>query len=161
MYTAADLLLALQRRLQLTSPHLRRPPGEFPPAWKAWFDGMAARVGRVTGATAQSMVDILLARPLAERPRRSGELTRWQAFGSLWRQEWHGPAPEDRRTHLIAATITLVWHLVFVALLIWFMFVYLLAVELEATKRRGEDVVQVEFVGTGTPEDVGGGQPVP
>ena len=62
MYTAADLILALQRRLQLTSPHLRRPPGEFPPAWKAWFDGMAARAGKVTGATAQSIIDILLAK---------------------------------------------------------------------------------------------------
>ena len=43
MFSAADLIHALQRRLQLVAPHLRRKPGEFPPGWQTWFDGMAER----------------------------------------------------------------------------------------------------------------------
>jgi hypothetical protein len=157
LYTAAELIQALQRRLQLKSPHSRRPPGEFPPGWQAWFDAMSTRVGRVTGATAQAIVALFLARPLAQRPRRSGELTRWQAFATLWRQEWQPPTAEDRRTHVLATTITLLWHLLFGIFLLWLM-TSMVEFDPEAERRRGEDVVQVEFVGTGTPEEVGGGQ---
>jgi hypothetical protein len=157
LYTAAELILALQRRLQLKSPQSRRPAGEFPPGWKVWLDAMAARVGKVTGAPAQAYIDIFLARPLAARPRRTGELTRWQAFATLWRQEWQAPAPENRRTHLFATAATLLWHLFFIVFLLWLM--YSRFVELEAAnQRRGEEVVQIEIVGVGTPKDIGGGQ---
>jgi hypothetical protein len=157
LFTAADLILALQRRLQLVDPHLlRRPPGEFPPGWKRWFESMSARAGAITGATAQAIVDVLALRPLAERPRRSGELTRWQAFNTLWRQDWHAPEPEDRRVRWFAGVFSALWHIVFGILLLWFWYTQSLYVE-EATKRRGEDVVQIEFVGRGAPEEVGGG----
>lgn len=157
MYTAADLIHALQRRLQLIAPHLRRPPGEFPPGWQAWFASMQASVGAVRGATAEAIVGVLLQRPLAERPRSTGELTRWQAFNTLWRQEWQAPPPEDRKVRWFASAFTLLWHLVFVSLLLYFMYVRFLDVE-EASKRRGEYVIQVEYIGQGTPEEAGGGQ---
>lgn len=157
MFTAADLILALQRRLQLVAPHLRRPPGEFPPGWKQWFEAMPARVDAITGATAQALIDIFLQRPLSASPRRSGELTRWQAFNTLWRQEWHAPEPEDRKVRWFAGVFTAVWHVVFGILLLWFWYTQSLYLE-ESSKRRGEDVVQVEFIGRGTPEEVGGGQ---
>ncbi len=157
MFTAADLILALQRRLQLVNPHLRRQPGEFPPGWKQWFEAMPARAGAVTGATAQALIAVLLQRPLAGPPRRVGELTRWQAFNTLWRQQWHPAEPEDRKLHWFASGFTAVWHLVFGILLLWFWFLQLAYIE-EATKRRGETVVQVEFIGRGAPEEVGGGQ---
>jgi hypothetical protein len=157
LFTAADLIFVLQRRLQLLPSHLRRPPGEFPPGWKQWFESMPARVGAVTGATAQALVDIFLQRPLAERPRRMGELTRWQAFNTLWRQDWHAPEPEDRKVRWFAGAITAVWHVVLCILLLWFWYTQLQFIE-EASKRRGEEVVQVEFIGRGTPEEVGGGQ---
>ena len=157
MFTAADLIQALQRRLQLRAPHLRRPPGEFPPGWKQWFEAMPVRAGAITGATAQALIDVFLQRPLANRPGRSGELTRWQAFNTLWRQDWHAPEPEDRKLRWFAAAVTAVWHVVFGILLLWFWYAQMLYVE-EASKRRGEQVVQIEFIGRGTPEEAGGGQ---
>lgn len=157
MFTAADLVQALQRRLQLRAPHLRRPPGEFPPGWKQWFEAMPVRAGAITGATAQALIDVFLQRPLTNRPLRSGELTRWQAFNTLWRQDWHAPEPEDRKLRWFAATITAAWHVVFGFLLFWFWYAQMAYVE-EAIKRRGEQVVQIEFIGRGTPEEVGGGQ---
>lgn len=158
MFTAADLILAVQRRLQLVAPHLRRAPGEFPAGWKQWFESMKVRAGAITGATAQALVDIYLQRPLAERPRRSGELSRWQAFNTLWRQDWHAPEPEDRKVRWFAAGFTAVWHVVFSILLLWFWYTQLQYVAEEASKRRGEEVVQIEFIGRGTPEEVGGGE---
>jgi hypothetical protein len=157
LFTAADLIQALQRRLQLRAPHLRRPPGEFPPGWKQWFEAMPVRSGAITGATAQALIDVFLQRPLTDRPLRSGELTRWQAFNTLWRQDWHAPEPEDRKLRWFAGAFTAVWHVVFGILLLWFWYTQMLYVE-EASKRRGEEVVQIEFIGRGTPEEVGGGQ---
>jgi hypothetical protein len=157
LYTAAELIQVLQRRLQLRAPHLRRAPGEFPPGWQHWFAAMQARMDAITGATAQALIEVFLKRPLAERPRRSSELTRWQAFNTLWRQEWHAPEPEDRKVRWLAAIVTALWHLLFLALLAWF--VYLESLDFEvASKRRGEEVVQIEFIGRGTPEEIGGGQ---
>ncbi|MFC5568858.1 hypothetical protein ACFPN1_02105 [Lysobacter yangpyeongensis] len=118
---------------------------------------MPARAGAITGATAPAIIEILLQRPLAERPRRSGELTRWQAFNTLWRQDWHAPEPEDRKVRWFAGAFSAVWHLVFGILLLWFWYTQSLYLE-EATKRRGEEVVQIEFIGRGTPEEAGGGQ---
>lgn len=118
---------------------------------------MPARVGAVTGATAVAIVDALLQRPLAERPRRVGELTRWQAFNTLWRQQWHPVEPEDRNVRWFASAFTAVWHIVFSILMLWFWYTQTQYIE-EATKRRGEDVVQIEFIGQGAPEEVGGGQ---
>lgn len=158
MFTAAELILSVQRRLQLVAPHLRRAPGEFPTGWQQWFESMSVRVGAVTGATAQALIDIFLQRPLAERPRRSGELTRWQAFNTLWRQDWHAPEPEDRKVRWFAAAFTAAWHLVFSILLLWFWYTQMQYLADEASKRRGEDVVQVEFIGRGAPEEVGGGE---
>lgn len=158
MFTAADLIHAVLRRLQLVAPHLRRPPGEFPPGWKQWFDAMPVREGAVTGATARSLIAVLVQRPLAERPARSPDLTRWQAFNTLWRQEWTAPEPEDRRLRLFAGSVTAVWHVLFGLLVLWFWVGQVRYME-EASKRRGEAVVQIEFIGRGTPEEIGGGQP--
>ncbi|HEV8694047.1 MAG TPA: hypothetical protein VGQ93_07675, partial [Lysobacter sp.] len=157
MFTAADLIQALQRRLLLAAPHRRRPPGEFPPGWQTWFASMQAHIDAVTGATAQSLVDIFLQRPLAERPRRSEELSRWQAFNTLWRQDWHGPEPEDRKVRWVAGIFTVLWHLFVGGMLLWLMYTQFLALEDEASKRRGQEVVQVEFIGRGTPDEAGGG----
>src|SRR5262245_24753466 len=133
MFSAADLIHALQRKLQLIAPHLRRAPGTFPPGWQAWFDSMAHRAGEVRAATADAVIAVFLQRPLAMRPARAAELTRWQAFGTLWRQEWHGAGPRDkydRRMHWFAATFTVLWHVFFGAMLLYLM--YLRFMELSA-----------------------------
>lgn len=159
MFSAADLIHALQRRLQLIAPHLRRKPGDFPPGWQAWFDGMAQRMGEVRGATADAIIAVFLQRPLAERPRRLRDLTRWQAFTTLMRQDWSRDADRwdkyDRRTHWFAATFTIFWHIFFGALLLYLMYLRFMAAS--APPPQGEEVTMIEYIGTGTPEEPGGG----
>jgi len=70
MFSAADLILALQRRMLLRSPQRRRPAGEFPPGWQIWFEQMRERVGAITGATSDAIVAEFLQRPLTVPPRR-------------------------------------------------------------------------------------------
>ncbi|MFC3816368.1 hypothetical protein [Lysobacter sp. GCM10012299] len=159
MFSAADLIHALQRRLQLISPHLRRAPGEFPPGWQAWFASMHERTGAVRGATAQAFIEVFLARPLAvPPPKRIGDLTRWQSFATLWRQDWHGDVKHDRidrRVHWFATVFTVLWHVFFAAMLLYLMYLRFLAVS--SLPPQGEDVVMVEYVGKGTPKEPGGG----
>lgn len=159
MFSAADLIHALQRRLQLVSPHLRRPPGEFPAGWQAWFESMRERAGAVQGATAAAIVEVFLTRPLAvPPPRRIGDLTRWQSFATLWRQGWHGDVKQDRvdrRVHWFATAFTVLWHVFFSAMLLYLMYLRFLAVN--APQPQGEEVVMIEYVGKGTPKEPGGG----
>lgn len=155
MLSAAELIEALQRRLRLVAPHLRRPPGEFPPGWQAWLADMRGRPGVVTGAPAESVVAILAQRPVVAAPRRTSDLTRWQAFSTLWRQQWTPPTPEERPWRWFAGAVSVLWHVFFGALLVWLM--YLKYVAVEAPPPEGETVVQVEFIGTGAPDEVGGG----
>ena len=154
MLTAAALIQAIQRRMQLVAPHRRRPPGEFPPGWQGWFASLHERVGAVTGATAQSLVEVFLQRSLATPPRRALLLNRWQAFATLWRQQWQPPAREDRKLRWFAGTVSALWHVSFGVLLFWLMLLQYLA---DRPPPRGEDVVQVEFIGAGTPDKVDGG----
>ena len=154
MLSAAALIEALQRRMQLVAPHRRRPPGEFPPGWQGWFASMHERAGAVSGATAESVVDFFLQRPLATPPRRALLLNRWQAFATLWRQQWQPPEREERKLRWFAGAVSALWHLFFGALLLWLMYLQYLAIR---PPPQGEDVVQVEFIGVGTPDEVGGG----
>ncbi len=154
MLSAPELLEALQRRMQLVDPHRRRSPGEFPPGWQGWLASMHERAGAVTGATAQSLVDIFLQRPLTTPPRGVLLLNRWQAFSTLWRQQWQPPEREDRKARWFSGAVAALWHVLFAAMLLWLMYLQYVNV---SPPPRGEDVVQVEFIGVGTPEEIGGG----
>ena len=158
MLTAADLIQALQRRLLLQAPHRHRTAGEFPPGWKAWLADMAMRPGRVTGVPPAAIVDVLAQRAPRPAPRRVGDLTRWQAFGAMWRQQWHAPIPEERGLRRFAVAMTGLIHLVLGAMLFWLALLQFLGVPIT---REGETVVQVEYIGDGTPEAPGGGDAPP
>lgn len=154
MFSAADLIDALRKRKRRSlRPEL--PPGEFPPGWAQWFDAIGQRLGRITGATAEAIVAIFLQREPALPPRSAAELNRWQAFATLWRQQWQAPEREDRRARAAALVITLAVHVVLLIVLVWLAYVRFVA----PPAPEGEDVVQVEFIGEGTPEDQGGGPP--
>lgn len=155
MVSAAELIQALQRRLRLVSPHMRREPGEFPPGWQLWLESQRERPGRIVGAPAAALVAILAQRPLAGPPRRLQGLTRWQAFSTMWRQHWQPPAREDRGWRVFAAAVSVLSHILFTVLLLWLTYVQLSA----APPPEGEDVVQIELIGTGSPEDAGGAEP--
>ncbi len=151
---SSELIEALQRRMQLVEPHLRRRTGELPPGWQEWLASLHERAAAVTGATSQSLVDIFLQRPLVSPPRRGALLTRWEAFTTLWRQQWQPPEREDRRLRWFAGAVAVLWQVVFVALLLSLLYVQYAG---DRPPPLGEDVVQVEFIGTGTPAEVGGG----
>lgn len=154
MFSAADLIDTVRKRAR-RSLRPERPPGEFPPGWAQWFDAMAQRIGRVRGATADAIVAVFLQRELAAPPPSVPALNRWQAFGTLWRQQWHPPEREDRRARIVALALTLLVHLVLFVALLWLADVRFMAPPPAA----GEEIVQVEFVGRGTPRDTGGGPP--
>lgn len=155
MFSAADIIeaLGLRRRLKSIRP---QPPGTFPPGWQAWFDSIQAKPHAVKGAPPQTFVDELAQRPLASPPKRDVQLNRWQAFGTLWRQQWHPPIREERGLRLFAATFSAVLHLCFAILLLWLAYVF---VPPPPPAGEGDQVVQAEFIGTGTPEEAGGGAP--
>lgn len=158
MFTAADLIDALHRRSRLRLRRgAERPPGEFPPGWATWFASLAERPGRVVGALAQDIVDVLAQRPLARPPRADQALTRWQAFNALWRQQWHPPAPDERRLRRVAVALTAAWHLALALLLVWLLIFQYLGMPPEPASA-GEQVVRVEYIGRGAREGGGGPQ---
>lgn len=158
MPTASSIIEALHRRLRLSLRRDSPSPGEFPVGWQSWFDAMNPRVGRVSGATSESIVAVLTQRPLVSPPRRVGDLNRWQAFATLWRQQWHPPERDERWLRLFAALVSAAWHLFFGALLLWLMYLqYLVA----PPRPAGETTVTVEYRGVGTPEAPGGGTQAP
>ncbi len=152
MYSANDLIDAVQRRLRLT---LRRdhPPGEMPPGWRTWLAAAAARPGRVTGAPAHDFIAVLVARPLAMPPRRLDELSRWQAFSSIWRQQWQPAGRDQQSMRWLAGGGSAVIHVLLGVMMLWLLFT---PPRPDAAAAAGELVVQVEFVGEGTPAEVGG-----
>jgi hypothetical protein len=156
-FSSAELIDALRRRRR-RSLRPERPAGEFPPGWAAWFDAMEVRVGAVTGAAADAILAVFIAREPKLPPRAMAELNHWQAFNTLWRQQWH-PASEDDEPgiRIVASVVTLVVHLFLALFLLYVAYVRFMGVAEPASA--GEDVVQVEYIGEGTPEDTGGGPP--
>jgi hypothetical protein len=155
-FSSAELIDALRRRRR-RSLRPERPAGEFPPGWAAWFDSMKARAGAVTGATAEAILAIFLAREPTLPPRAMAELNRWQAFNTLWRQQWHPASQDERGIRVFASVVTLVVHLFLAIFLLYLAYVRFMGIP-EPTSA-GEDVIQVEYIGEGTPDETGGGPP--
>lgn len=156
MFTSTELIDALRRRMR-RSLRPQPSPGTFPPGWAAWFASMRERVGQVTGATAAAIVAILVAREPALPPRAIQTLNQWQSFTTLWRQQWHPAGEDDRRVRVFAAVFTVVVHLFFAIFLVYLAYVRFMAISSAPARVGDEVVVQVEFIGDGTPEDQGGG----
>lgn len=156
MFSSSELIEALRRRARRSLRPLP-PAGEFPPAWQAWFQAMTASVGKVTGALPAAFTDVFIARTPVF-PGLSPQLSRWQAFASLWRQGWrpHDDDRDDRGARLFAMASSLLFHVLWLVAMIWLMYARFTGTpELE---RRGEQVIQVEFIGEGT-QDAGGAAP--
>ena len=158
MPTAASLIEALQRRLRLSLRRESPAPGQFPPGWQRWLDEMGAQTGAVVGATSEAMVAALAQRPLVSPPRRAASLNRWQAFATLWRQQWHPPEREERGLRWVAGVFSVLWHVLVAGALIWLMYLQFFATR---PPPQGEDVTLIEYIGDGTPKDPGGGAEQP
>lgn len=169
MFSSTDLIEALQRHLRKArSIRPPRPPGEFPPGWSAWFASMREQAGRVTGAAAEGFVGIFMAREPSPPPASGPPLTRWQAFTRLWvggsREE---DDRDDRPARVASMVMTLLFHVLWIQALFWLMYARFVGYPGEEEMRQGEEhVVQIEFIGEGTPEEEAGGaqleeQPLP
>ncbi|VXB55453.1 conserved hypothetical protein [Luteimonas sp. 9C] len=161
MFTAADLIDALRRRRRRSIRPEDAPDG-LPAGWARWFETMRARVGAVTGATADAIVAVLVARPAP--PRRKGRVPKnaLAAWLSLMHPRWE-PESEDHRGPKRVS-----WALALLVQVLWVSGLLLLTqahFAVPAPAAQGEQqVVQAVFIGDGTPEDAAAGdegEPVP
>ena len=73
-----------------------------------------------------------------------------------WLRGWEPPRRDERGLRILARTVSFLLHLVLVLALSWLMHArFVLAPDADA--QRGEHVIEVSFIGTGTPEEEGGG----
>ena len=152
MTKAADIIAALLAGKP--APVFERHTG-MPYGWGLWLRGLKERLGVIERELAESIVHLFAQRPRAVVPARPAALSRWQAFRSLFYQDWGPPLREERGLRWFAGAVTLLMHLLFVLLLLLFALVNLPPQVPQADSSR----VQVEFIGEGTPEDEGGGPP--
>lgn len=168
MFSSADLIEALQRHLRKgRSIRPPRAPGEFPPGWSTWLGSMREEAGRVTGAAAGAFVGIFAAREPSPPPRAGPAPNRWQAFASLLFGDNDDTPRDDRPARIASMVMTLLFHILWIQALLWLMYARFVGYPGEEEMRLGEEhVVQVEFIGDGTPQEEAGGaqvaeQPVP
>src|SRR5690606_32713740 len=73
-------------------------------------------------------------------------------------QEWQPASRDERWTRVIATSGSLLLHLLFAAALVWLMLArFHFAAPPEDARDGEEHVLQVEYIGEGTPDDSGGG----
>lgn len=156
MFSAAEFLDAVNARFRRRFPlWLDRPFGEFPPTWRAWFLAMAGRSGELQGAPPGDYLTVLLQRAPRPVPRALPRLTRWQTWRHLFRQQWEPPPRDQRGVRRFAAVTSGILHLFFAVALLWLGLVAIGDAPPEAAQS-GEEVVEVEFIGKGTPDAQGG-----
>ncbi|TDK23719.1 hypothetical protein E2F46_10275 [Luteimonas aestuarii] len=158
MYTSAELIQALQRRLR-RSIRPESGPGEFAPGWQSWLDATAMQAGRGNGAAPEGFVAIFAAR---EPVFRTGyeRWNTWRAAFALLRYDWRRAGREVRRRRWVALAFSLLFHLFWVGAMMWLMALYFAIPSADDEAGRGEEsVIQVEYIGTGTPDDDAGGAP--
>ena len=154
MTKAADIIAALQATKP--APVLERHTG-MPYGWGLWLRALKERLGTIRREGADAIVHLFAQRPLPAPAPKPLALNRWQAFRSMFYQDWGPPLREDRRLRWFAGGLSTLLHLLFVLLL-----VFLAVIKVPPPPVAEEESrVQVEFIGEGTPEEEGGGPPAP
>ncbi|MCE7031406.1 hypothetical protein LY625_01990 [Lysobacter sp. GX 14042] len=152
MPTADAYIQALQRRMRLHA-YRTRGAGDMPPGWDEWF--RQPPPPPEAAAHVEAIVAELAARPPRAPGPAVGDPGPWRAFAALWRQHWEPEDPEDRPLRVFAGGFSVLWHLLLFFALLWLL---LTGISPGDAARQGEeDVVQVQFIGEGTPDEVGGG----
>ncbi|MGH8062771.1 MAG: hypothetical protein ACREO7_12255 [Pseudoxanthomonas sp.] len=152
MTKAADIIAALQAARP--APVLERHTG-MPYGWGLWLRVLKERLGAIRRESADAIVHLFAQRPMPAPMPKPLALNRWQAFRSMFYQDWGPPLREDRRLRWFAGSLSTLMHLLFLLLL-----VFLAVVKVPPPPVAEEESrVQVEFIGQGTPEEEGGGPP--
>ncbi len=154
MTKAADIIAALQavRPAPVLERHTRMPYG-----WGLWLRALKERLGAIRLESADAIVHLFAQRPLPAPLPAPLALNRWQAFRSMFYQDWGPPLREDRNLRWFAGSLSILLHLLFILLL-----VFLAVIKVPPPPAAEEESrVQIEFIGEGTPEEEGGGPPAP
>ena len=157
MFTSADLIEVLRRRRRRSIRPEAAVDG-LPPGWTAWLSAMRVRADAVTGATATAIIELLAARPPVPRTRLPVPANRFQAWAGLRYPLWEPPPRDQRGLRRWSFGASLVVQIVWITLLFGLMNARFLAADAPAALGE-EHVVQAVFIGTGTPDDAGGGAP--
>lgn len=157
MTTSSDDVIAAinKRRTRLTirPDPSETPPGSLPAGWQQWLDAMPV-VDAHAGSLAPALVEAMGSRPLRPLPRRPAALSRWQAIGSLMRQQWHPDLPDERAMRIGAGAIDILLHTILIGLFLWLMYLRLMMPP--TPEEDGDNIVQVEFIGRGNTAEGGG-----
>ena len=151
MTTAQELIAALERRRLLKRGQADGPAG-MPDGWQRWFESQPAADA---GAT-RARVDAWVA-PLAQRLTYAAEARATQLglpFFHLQRLARPRDPRDERALRIGVGAVDILLHVVLAALLLWLMYLRLLAMA-QQEDDPGQ-VVQVEFIGRGNAETGGG-----
>ena len=143
-----DWLLARQPDKRIVEKTTGLPYG-----WGLWLRALTPlpRPFRSTEVIAE-----LIQRPLPGSPGRLPALGFVQSLRRLLWQTWD-PAPRDQRwMRWTSAVISVLLHVMFALLLLW---VALIRPPVQPEQGGGGGRIQVEFLGSGTPQESGGGEP--
>ena len=134
-----------------------RPQGEsqFLTSWRAWLHAAPTKVAS-PAYPESDLRELLAVRALPKRkPASRMQLTRWQSFRSLFRNNWDNEDDGYRRLRIGSAIASVVINLFFAAMLLWLMYLRFMA-----RPHSEEDVaMQVQLIGQGAPDEEGGGTP--
>lgn len=155
MTQAADIIQALLARTPggLLERHTHMPYG-----WGMWLRTLRQRLGPVaSGASADEIVAVLAQRPPSAPAPPEPVVSFPHTFVMLLlRPGGEAPRPDERGAHWAGVLSSLLIHLLFALLLLWFALVQLhVPMPTEGESSR----VRLEFIGQGTPEAPGEGAP--
>ncbi|MGY0559552.1 hypothetical protein ACW7G2_02335 [Luteimonas sp. A277] len=150
--TPAEFIDALRRR-QLRSIRPRRGGDGLPPGWQEWLDQARGRLDPNDGRKSRELIAAAVARGRLPSVETGGL---WWSLTPGWLRGWEPPRRDERGLRILARTFSFLLHLVLVLALAWLMHArFVLAPD--ADTQRGEHVIEVQFIGSGTPEEEGGG----
>lgn len=128
----------------------------LPYGWGLWMRGLPARLGTISREKAEAVVAAFAGRSAPPPGPIAPALNRLQSVRSLFYQNWDPPPREERGIRFAASTISVLMHLLFVALLV---LVAVVKLPPPPSSSSEGSRVQIEFIGQGTPEEEGGGAP--
>lgn len=122
--------------------------------WGLWMLGLSERLGAIRSDAADAVVEAMVRRPARPLPAATPALSRWQAFWSLFYQDWDPPLREERGLRWFAGATSVLMHVIFLLLLLY---MAMMRLPPAVDSRSDGSRIQVEFVGVERPEEDGGG----